>query len=94
MKIWLLLIIILLIGVWLINNKSIEKFTCIRTGCNGNICSDRPVMTPCDWKCEYGCYKNADCVNINGKCQFIKTGKFNDCLKLCKDNTLLSQIPI
>ena len=54
MKIWLLPIIILLIGVWLINNKSIEKFTCIRTGCNGNICSDRPVMTPCDWKCEYG----------------------------------------
>lgn len=85
----LLLVIFLIINlitriIYKSNGTDNENFQCIKTGCVGQICSDKPVITPCNWKCEYECYKDASCVNIDNKCQFIKTPKFNDCINLCK----------
>lgn len=82
-----ILIIMIVYGFWY--GKK-ETFRCIKTGCSGDICSDKPVITPCEWKCEHECYKNATCTKIDGKCQFIETPRFRNCIQLCNENKLAS----
>ncbi len=59
-------------------------FDCIIGGCSGQVCSpksDGPIVTTCEWKEEYACYKLTTCSCINGKCQWKETEEFNRCLK-------------
>jgi len=54
---------------------------CIRTGCSSQICSDHDVITTCEYKPEYECYKKATCERqANGDCGFTKTKELTDCL--------------
>ena len=54
---------------------------CIRTGCSSQICSDHDVITSCDYRPEYECYKKATCERqANGDCGFTKTKELTDCL--------------
>jgi hypothetical protein len=54
---------------------------CMKTGCSGQICSDHEVITTCEYRTEYECYKKATCERqANGECGFTKTKELADCL--------------
>lgn len=55
---------------------------CFVGGCSGQICSDNPdVVTTCEWREEYGCYKNATCERqANGECGWTETEELSQCL--------------
>jgi len=54
---------------------------CMKTGCSGQICSDHEVITTCEYRTEYECYKKATCERqVNGECGFTKTRELTDCL--------------
>jgi len=55
---------------------------CKKTGCSGQVCSDQEVMTTCEYRTEYECYKKAACERqANGDCGFTQTPELVACLK-------------
>ncbi len=55
---------------------------CRRSGCSGEICSDRDVNTTCMYKAEYACYQGAQCERqSNGNCEFTPSTTLNECIK-------------
>ena len=55
--------------------------TCKPSGCNGEICSDVPVMSPCWVLSEFACYKKANCVRFKNKqCGWVETPALKACL--------------
>lgn len=55
---------------------------CFKTGCSGQVCSDEEVITTCEWRTEYECYKAAKCERqSNGKCGFTETPELRRCLR-------------
>jgi hypothetical protein len=54
---------------------------CMKTGCSGQVCSDEEVITTCEYRTEYECYKKATCERqANGSCGFTKTPALTSCL--------------
>lgn len=54
---------------------------CIKTGCSGQVCSDEEVVTTCEYRPEYDCYKRARCERqANGECGFTQTRELTTCL--------------
>jgi hypothetical protein len=54
---------------------------CKRTGCSGQLCSDRDVGTTCEFKPEYACYQKATCARqADGACGFTVTAELKECL--------------
>ena len=54
---------------------------CMRTGCSGQVCSDQDVMTTCEYRTEYECYKKAQCERqTNGECGWTQTPELKSCL--------------
>lgn len=54
---------------------------CRPTGCSGIVCSDADVMTTCEYKPEYACYKDAVCTRqSDGVCGWNKTPELDACL--------------
>lgn len=69
------------------NEKSFENSGCIKTGCSGQICSDKDILTTCEFKPEYACYKNTECKRqSNGQCGFTPTKELQECLEKNKEN--------
>ena len=64
---------------------------CGTGGCSGQICGTKDkvkdIVTTCEWKEEYGCYKETGCSCINGKCQWKETSEFLDCMETAKSST-------
>ena len=55
---------------------------CMKTGCSSQVCSDQEVMTTCEFKPEYECYRKAACERQkNGDCGFTETPELLACLK-------------
>jgi len=55
---------------------------CMKTGCSGQVCSDHEVITTCEYRTEYECYKKAACERqANGDCGFTPTPELNACLR-------------
>lgn len=55
---------------------------CIKTGCSQQICADEPMMSTCEWRPEYECYRKARCERqANGKCGFTMTPELTACLR-------------
>lgn len=55
---------------------------CMKTGCSGQICADHEVMSTCEYKAEYACYKKATCERqANGDCGFTQTPELTACLR-------------
>lgn len=57
---------------------------CMAGGCSGTICQSKdsePVITTCEWREEYACYKQTSCSCINGICQWKETEEFKNCLQ-------------
>lgn len=56
---------------------------CKPTGCSGQICSDEEMMSTCEYKEEYSCYKNARCERqANGRCGWTQTEELRICLEI------------
>ena len=55
---------------------------CFVGGCSRQICSDDPdVVSTCEYKEEYACYKSARCERqMDGKCGWTETPEFNICM--------------
>jgi hypothetical protein len=60
----------------------VSQKPCMKTGCSGQVCSDEEVITTCEFKPEYECYKKAACERQkNGECGFTQTPELLECLK-------------
>lgn len=57
---------------------------CVITGCSGQVCADEEVMTTCEYRKEYACYKHARCERQQtGVCGWTET----PALRICINNT-------
>ncbi len=55
---------------------------CFATGCSGQICSDRDVMSTCEFLPWYACYKLASCgQDAAGTCGWSETPEFLKCMQ-------------
>jgi len=71
--------------------SSAPKF-CRPTGCSGQICSDSDVITTCEWKPEYQCYRSATCsAQANGDCGWVMDDELRKCLEDAAGTSLLQQ---
>ncbi len=60
----------------------VSQKPCMKTGCSGQICADEEVITTCEYRTEYACYKNARCERqSNGNCGFTQTPELTSCLR-------------
>ena len=58
------------------------KTGCVVTGCSRQVCADDDVMTTCQYRAEYACYRRARCERqTNGKCGWTQTPELAACLK-------------
>lgn len=56
---------------------------CVKTGCSGTVCAeqDSGVMTTCEFKPEYACYREATCERqADGTCGWTQTPELTGCL--------------
>lgn len=61
-----------------------EDSDCVTGGCSGTICQHKdsePIMTTCEFKPEYTCYKQIGCKCISNGCVWDKTAEFDDCVE-------------
>jgi hypothetical protein len=62
--------------------KEVSSKRCIKTGCSGQVCADRDVITTCIYRAEYECYQQAKCERqSDGKCGFTMTAELRSCLR-------------
>jgi hypothetical protein len=65
---------------------------CRPTGCSGQLCSDEEVITTCEYRAEYTCYKSAECKRqADGTCGWRQTQALKQCL-LSKRSTYPTKI--
>ncbi len=55
---------------------------CHRTGCSGEVCSDRELVTSCLWRPEYACYSEpyARCACNAGTCGWVQDPALTACI--------------
>ena len=56
---------------------------CIKSGCSGTVCVEpgKEVVTTCEYKPEYACYKTAACARQpSGACGWAQTAELTACL--------------
>jgi len=67
---------------------------CIITGCSNQLCVEQgrePLITTCEWKEEYACYRDARCERQNnGSCGWTQTTTLQSCL----ENTTEEEVSI
>jgi len=69
------------------NNQIVEKECsndneCFVGGCSNQVCSNKPdIITTCEFKEIYNCYKLTECKCIDNKCQWESNQEFEECLK-------------
>src|SRR5258705_84504 len=64
-----------------LQTKQTAQKPCIKTGCSGQICAEETVVSTCEWRQEYECYKKARCERqTDGNCGFSKTPELTACL--------------
>jgi len=58
---------------------------CFKTGCSSQVCADHDVVTTCEFRPEYECYRKAVCERqANGDCGFTVTAELKSCLAQIK----------
>lgn len=66
---------------YLKTGSSVSQKPCFKTGCSQQVCSDEEVVTTCEYRSEYECYKTARCERqANGQCGFTTTPELTRCL--------------
>lgn len=67
-------------------NRTLQKNSCVRSGCSGQLCTDEThgleLATTCEWKAEYACYNLGMCERqANGACGWTETDAMLACLE-------------
>ncbi|MBI2326886.1 hypothetical protein HYU92_01060 [Candidatus Curtissbacteria bacterium] len=69
-------------------SKATSTDGCKITGCSSQVCSDQDVITTCEWRAEFACYKNARCeLQPDGKCGWTPTEELTKCLETTKSSS-------
>ena len=83
----ILFISLLLIGGCTQISKQVEctkDSDCSIGGCSGQICAPTDkagqIVTTCEYKAEYGCYKLTNCGCVEDKCNWRENKEFNQCM--------------
>jgi hypothetical protein len=67
---------------YLRGSAPVARKSCIKTGCSSQICADQEVISTCEWRPEYECYRRARCERqANGECGFTQTPELTACLR-------------
>ncbi len=67
---------------------------CIVTGCSAQLCAEESLVTTCEYREEYACYKTARCERQPaGGCGWTPTEELLSCLKETREEGLESGIP-
>lgn len=86
----LILIIGSLIGVYVYFSDEVStdnEVSCVVTGCSGQVCADEEVVTTCEFRPEYACYKMGRCERqASGECDWTQTKELQSCLVDAKIN--------
>jgi len=60
---------------------SVAQKECKPTGCSGQVCSDEDIITTCEFRPEYACYREAVCERqMTGECGWTETAIFKSCM--------------
>lgn len=58
---------------------------CLASGCSGQLCIPRDeadaAFSTCEWRDEYACYREDDCICNNNKCKWAGNEAFSECIK-------------
>lgn len=66
---------------YLRTGNSVSGKRCFKTGCSQQVCADEEVITTCEYRSEYDCYRRAVCERqANGECGFTMTPELRRCL--------------
>lgn len=68
-----------------------EDLDCFHSGCSGQVCANQPVITTCEFKCEYGCYAASACACFGVHCKFAHDMALHQCLRQCKTSARLEE---
>lgn len=61
---------------------TVSQKPCMKTGCSSQVCADKEVITTCEWRREYECYRKAACERqANGECGWTQTPELRACLR-------------
>jgi len=61
---------------------SLETGGCMVTGCSGQVCAEKELITTCEYRPEYACFKTATCERQpNGRCGWTPTAELKTCLE-------------
>ena len=67
---------------YLRSSGPVARKPCIKTGCSSQVCSDKEVITTCEWRREYECYRSARCERqASGECGFTPSRELTACLR-------------
>jgi hypothetical protein len=68
---------------------------CVVTGCSSEICSDHPQASPCIWRAEYECYRDAHCGHFGpaDECAWEPTEELGACLARTSDPSATPAAP-
>ncbi len=62
-----------------------QDVDCLAGGCSGQLCIPRDeadsVVSTCEWREVYACYKVDSCVCKNNKCQWEGNRAFTECIR-------------
>lgn len=54
---------------------------CRKTGCSEEVCAAQDVVTTCEWRPQYACYRAASCRRLSsGECGFVRNATLDQCL--------------
>lgn len=54
---------------------------CVVSGCSSHICAEEKMITTCEFRPEYACYRKAQCARqTDGRCGWTRTAQLNRCL--------------
>ncbi len=57
---------------------------CMRSGCSGTVCQARDtktIITTCEWREEYACFREIECGCADGQCAWQMTPAFDACIE-------------
>lgn len=56
-----------------------KRGACRATGCSGQICADHDVVTTCEFRQEYACFRCMKCTRVDGACQWKRGPDWERC---------------
>ena len=74
-------LLVMLSSLRFTSQNQLQKF-CLITGCSKQICSDQEILTTCEYKPEYACYRAAKCERQqNGLCGWTQDEALVQCIE-------------